>query len=233
MSESAVDKAPSPGTLAGLVPELYFDLISRVPAGVILLAFLATDPDLVTPPIALRDLNFAKIVVFAFLGYAAGLVLNGIGGIALVWTRRWMWRTTLRRDPCARSDIEWFARRQNPDVASSARWTMRETDAYARHLHDYLRVCHRDFRALLPKLAAETALCANLMVAFLGVALVSEEPRRAFALAATLLCLVALLFREWSSTQRHCSFLALARQLTPKTAGESTARTEPAAHRAR
>lgn len=231
MSESALDEAPGHGSLGHLVPELFFDLISRIPAGVVFLAFLATDPDLVDPPVQLTDINFAMIVAFAFIGYATGLVLNGLGGIVALWLRRWMWWSIARSEAAVHIDLEWFANAQDPHAGCVEQWKLREIDMHARHLHDYLRVCHRDFRGLLPKLAAETALCANLLVAFVGVALMSDDVRRAFAMVAAVLCLIALIFREWSTTQRHCSCLALAHQLT-KTAGESTPRTAIAAPRA-
>lgn len=238
MSESAFDEAPSRDTLVSLVPELFFDLISRIPAGVIFLAFLATDPRLMARPMALTDINFATIVGFAFVGYAAGLVLNGLGGMVALVARRAAWVWVLSREPRLCEDMVWFADSQGlgPSCLRHDRVRRhREVDVIARHVHDYLRVCHRDFRALLPKLVAETALCANLLVAFLAIASFSHDVRREFALWAALLYAIALLFREWATTQRHCSFLALvrSRQIIPRTAGESTPDTATAALHAR
>lgn len=151
---------------ASLVPEVYFDLIARVPAGAtIILAFVSFfEPKGLPTLLTSRTLGPVLVLILIFFpaSYLIGLMLTLPSGLIAYGSRWLVWRIFIKK-------LDWY-----PDldqlVASFGflrpkQVTSSELVRIELETHDFLRSKNEDARSLFPKMRAEAELCSNLSAA--------------------------------------------------------------------
>jgi hypothetical protein len=166
-------------TWASLIPEVYVDVISRIPPGTLFVLGLlyAVRPTLwrdlapwqttsgasVQPPYALL------FILLIGGGYSAGIMLTGFGSVlSRFYSHRqfkavatafgkellgWTWKLAYSLPP--------------PDCWSSV--TREQSEVLYRRQHDHLKARSPHAAALLPKMDAEAKLCRNTAAACLSL----------------------------------------------------------------
>ena len=164
-----------------VVPEIYYDMISRVPVGIMtVLGTVWLSPPL-RPTLdfeGLKDLGWAPTTVLVGLllltAYTVGLLLTQGGH----WVY-WMYHGALWREEIARhSDqyvplIRMLNKKLDLHLSTNAdtEWDVAALsgNAFSRldhAIHDYLKRADPHSRVILPKLRAEGALCNNLVAGY-------------------------------------------------------------------
>jgi hypothetical protein len=170
--------------IAGLVPQVFYDLIGRfVPGGVVLavaaLLFIDLSVGAALPSLAERMTATSLILLAAGLAYALASVLGAIG-FALV---NWEWTTK----PVERISVDIPA---NPGAR-------RLTRGQVAFLYDALRFHHPATGALLVKLRAEQHMSLVFMVGALILLLMCglvDRPRSSPVSTVVAVPMLALLF---------------------------------------
>jgi hypothetical protein len=175
--------------ILSVIPEVYYDLIGRVPAGIMTvlggLWIVSSSHPLGDRGLAsLESLDWAPAMVLLALltmsGYTVGLVLN-VGGWAVYRTYRR--RLFMRVMKAHRAHFAPLVRRANQQLAlhlveDDSRWSDSDvtTLSYAqldwldRSINDHLKRADRHARVILPKLGAEAMLCNNLVAGIVVLA---------------------------------------------------------------
>jgi hypothetical protein len=161
-------------TLSSMIPEVYFDLISRVPPGVLLVLGIAYSirPTLlqdIAPQQTTSGIHEPPYIVLLLLllgaGYAVGIMLTAFGSIFLKMygsmqfikiansfsteLRDWIWQLTFTEQP----PTSWDSLNKEQCI-----------NLY-RRLHDHIKSKNRDAARILPKMSAEARLCENTAAA--------------------------------------------------------------------
>jgi hypothetical protein len=172
----------SSGGLAATVPELYYDLIGRVPPGLVFLGILLTS----YYPLQVKDITAGALIALLFLGYTTGILVSGIG----TWLATGLWHLSWRR-----------AVKRNPMLRDQ--WN--RYDGNLQRLFEHL--CERN-RNVLNKLTAEVMLCANLVVVFVLLTLAPglRASRQQMIMGAAV-SFVALCTRQYNATRRQTTLL--------------------------
>lgn len=227
------------GKWASLVPEIYYDLIARVPPGSLVVAtlFVWLHPDPNSALNSLRDLGWAATTVLSvvFLGaaYACGELVGPWGD----WVSSFYRFRIFREVSSGQLHLmSYFHDRFGGDIPDQAEAIGKLSDSEVQRIyqqmHDYLKTTNEQARVLLPKSQAEAALCANLVgfvilfLLFFGAWLVSHwifegsTPRVSWKLVALLIFCAGVAvragwFRSRQLIRRQFSFLALAREQDP------------------
>jgi hypothetical protein len=152
--------------MAALVPDVYFDLISRIPPGALVLGMLIsqTAPNTMTAPLvemAKASWAHAIAVLFLALGasYVAGLMLSRIG---LVFGARFFNAFVRSVNEADQSLLSKFSEDIGLGPVDGKKITF--WAAY-KTLMEYLRVKEPAGQAIRTKMLAESALCVNLLAA--------------------------------------------------------------------
>jgi hypothetical protein len=170
---------PAAKDIAAVIPEVYFDLISRVPAGAFVLLLLGTDSKF---PWQLDFKNFGASALLLFLGgaYGLGLVIAGLAVAPRIWYRHLAWRRRLASaqiGEATRNRLQrYLTLRGNSEAAThivtlttvgwTAIWRIDEIVSEARRLlHDDMKACSADGKTILPKMSAEAAFFSNIQFA--------------------------------------------------------------------
>jgi len=208
------------GTWNQLVPELYYDLIGRIPAGVIfwLLVGAWLAPTFTTVPLSIEHFPFGvAFVILLLLSYVIGIVIVPIRLLVHNCYRRWAWKKL-----CAgyAAELSCLTDRFRSDVRVSdappdfVNMSMSETDAFQAFLHEDLKHNNAQARVLLPKMSAEVRLCDNLFTVGVGVGLAHllttwtwAQPIWVWcALAIGILALAAAPYRYLRLLQRRIAY---------------------------
>jgi hypothetical protein len=164
--------------VASLVPEAYYDLIARVPAGTLLVLFAAA--------CLLRGFGWSLPQASAWLSassvpvlIAAGAVI-GIGGLTGIlispiasicrrfyWKKAWVTVLGMRAFYDAEKKILNRAHLELPKDKSLSTFESSDFEGIDRWIYDYIQDNSPLARALLPKMRAEADLCSYLSAAFL------------------------------------------------------------------
>jgi hypothetical protein len=168
--------------LAATVPEVYYDLIARVPPGVVLLGILAAAHH----PLQPKEITAGVVAAFLLFGYTAGIVLSGAG----IWLAVGVWHLSW-----------WWAARKNTVLKEQRKKYENDLPRLFEHL------CERN-RNVLNKLTAEVMLCANLVVAFVLLAL-APGPRvsRQQMIIGAVVSFIALCTRQYNATKRQTTLV--------------------------
>jgi hypothetical protein len=181
-------KSPSDGSedskagVMSLIPEVYYDLIARVPAGVVL-AIAAAQSILSSLGRSLDASAWltANGILFlttaaAFLGLAGiiGILISPIGDRmrSLYWRRSWT--AVVVRGPfkAAGSTLRAAGCRLLPRNADWSKLTDSDLHGLDRWVGDYLRIRTSYARGLLGKMRAEADMCCYLAASFFLLPLV-------------------------------------------------------------
>lgn len=150
---------------AALIPEFYYDLISRIPAGVILLSVVGLST-LTQEEINklkawlfgghLNDFPFILIfIVLLCAGYIISIPLTMFGAIVRASYSRVVWNSITTTYSVELHELE----KRYRSKADESR--------FFRLIHDELKQNNLQARVLLPKMSAEVSLCDNMTAAFL------------------------------------------------------------------
>ncbi len=221
--------------LAALVPEVYYDLIARIPAGTFLVAALLVlyRPSLRTIFISGNVRTGPALILLLFLvvaGYSVGLLLSCIGELVIrvYWDRVWRMVTDRYLDLVPKAvaklgmryeAVSWEEIRALPTRGERRRASQEAHQQYRRmyrQLHDFLKDADPQAKVVLPKMQAEAALTSNLVAGllFLVPALAFHlqtwrSPALIWDLIALLLSILSSAFRSFRLFDRHFSYLAL------------------------
>ena len=211
-----------PGQASGwtsFIPEFFFDVISRIPPGMFLAAFLVLrwspflrNADLPLP--AFEPGDFPYTVVFLVLiafGHSLGIFITPLGDIV---RRSYLKRTWLSlRSGREALYLDVYRRWGNgADSGDSPVWQMLPTPVYARiyrYMHDWTKAAHPKADLLLAKMSAESAVCENSVGALLLAILVelSVQPWQHWP-ATVLPFSIATTYLYYAAQWRFKRFLA-------------------------
>ncbi len=182
------DDITAPGSkLTQIVPEVYFDLISRVPAGALLIiifmwfwgyflpkeAFdLRTIQGLTAAPITLL------IVLLIGLGYVVGIMITPLGYEIYRLFVREIWKKSVQEDSSKTAigglitKLGLRLTKGDNKQINLARFSKKELIDLENTIHNYLKKTDEQAKVILPKMRAEAALCNHITVIMLIVAVV-------------------------------------------------------------
>jgi hypothetical protein len=162
---------------ANAVPEMYFDLIGRVPPGlflsiVLLVVFIPNIRD------TARGISKAEwgpslisIILLAFAAYSIGLLISPTG----IWINRKRWRIAweaINKDNNQFNLLQRVYADLQLGFPLATKWedlSLEQRDFIYRHLHELLKINVPEAKLLLPRLAAELGFALNSIVAlFIG-----------------------------------------------------------------
>jgi hypothetical protein len=166
---------------AAMIPEVYYDLIARLPAG----SFLAVCLYLVLTgknlgSIHVADLQWADsillVLLLLFAGYSLGLLIGPLGNCVYEWWFPGFWRRSMHSHKHVLSNEKIKKQldclKNLPEEALSAdkldpkpKQCRKKYGQMYRQMNDYLKVKCHPAGAILPKMQAEADLCSNFAVA--------------------------------------------------------------------
>lgn len=170
--------------VASLIPEVYYDLIARVPAGTLLVlftleSFLKSQRLTVPQASTWLSANSVPILVLAVgvmgAGGLTGLVISPLADLcrSLYWKRAWL--AVTEKGPYKKID-EKLKNLGQFGFPSRSTWPSLSTADFHgldRWMYDYIQENSERARTLLPKLRAEADFCSYLAAAFLLFPIVS------------------------------------------------------------
>lgn len=220
-------------TWPALIPEFYYDLISRIPPGTLLLLLLLYELlgvkgrqvslDLIKRG-ELEGIPFAGLFILLISGgYALGILISALGYVIRRLYLPLVWRELVGRYPalfysiCNAYEVSISESESAVDPKCFSRLKSRDFLKVYRLMHDHLKSLDPQPRVLLPKMSAEAALCENLVaVALVWLLLLvitsspTLSPEVAVAcLVSAALSLLAGFHRYRQSIARHLSFFRL------------------------
>jgi hypothetical protein len=162
---------------ASLIPEVYYDLIARVPAGTLLvlvaLNYFLRSRGLAFPQISTWvSANSVSVLVAAVgmmgAGGLTGILISPVADLCrrLYWKRGWI--SVTERGPYR--EIDQKLKDLGVSFSNRSTWvSMSSTDFHSldRWMYDYIQEHSERARALLPKLRAEADFCSYMAAAFL------------------------------------------------------------------
>lgn len=184
MEQDDIPDGSKPPTWVSLIPEVYFDVISRIPPGVLLVIGLiyAVRPTLwhdLTPgqTTSGNPLQPPYTLLFIFLigaGYAAGIMLSVCGALlSRLYFRRHFVAAANAFSKEVR-DWTWKLTSEAPEAPDWLKLSKEELQEKCgvlyRRQHDHLKAGSRQAMALLPKMDAEAKLCGNTSAACFSLA---------------------------------------------------------------
>jgi hypothetical protein len=210
----------SPAKVAALIPEVYYDLIARVPAGTFfLVALLVLYRPTVYKSFAGARIETGAVLLLMFIvaiaGYSAGLLLSALGNLIswLFWDRTFSDANEKYENIVVRIEARLGI---DPLQARSSRKKVRNhNDCIYRRLHEYLKEVDVQAKVVLPKMQAEAALCCNFAAGVLIVFVASVIELKHVSSLGLLWTAVALAlsvtgarFRSRRVIERHFSYFA-------------------------
>lgn len=164
-----------------MVPEVYYDLISRVPGGTLLLLWLLQRAGISIDVTQMKDMDWGPSVISLVLllggGYVVGMLLTPLGECAFESYRKALWK---RRLAGHLGLVTKFNDQQGLGLPKEGNGTVdlkkstgQELYRLDRHIHDYLKREDEHARVILPKMRAEAGLCNNLTAAWVVFAVCS------------------------------------------------------------
>jgi hypothetical protein len=234
---------------ANLVPEVYYDLIARVPPGTFVILALAklyhtSFQDVFAQP------NTGAAVLFTILllgsGYSVGVLLGPLGEFIvhrLGWLALWKSvsnnyaKITGQAKARFYADYAPFPSTPVPiwkliQRSRARRLSTEQCQRMYRHIHEYLKGVDAQARVVLPKMQAEAGLCSNLAAGLIIVACaVAIRHWPDLRNPALIWCLLSLCLAAWAARfrtrrlmERHFSYFAAnLKTMTPTTAVQQKA----------
>jgi hypothetical protein len=159
-----MDKEYNENTIWNLIPEFFYDIISRIPPG-ILMIFLSYE-FIFTKSVNDKMINFgfSELFLLILFGYALGLILSTLGEQIGKLYYKYVWRNCYELDNGILK--KFFKKHQvkNIDVANYKELKTKDWLQIHRHMHDYAKNYNKQAGKLLPKLHAESLIANNLAV---------------------------------------------------------------------
>lgn len=149
------------------IPEFYYDLIARIPAGALLLAGTAVGyfrEDTWAMFLALGAswaASTAAVGVLTMFSYVAGILLSGIGDL-LAFVTRWITWHRLQSNPTVEAFYDYAERIELLKQGQRTHFSRHVLPTF-RRLHDELKRTNAEASVILPKMSAEAALCHNVL----------------------------------------------------------------------
>jgi len=174
-----LDDKPDLSQWPSVIPEIYYDLIARVPAGTLLFLVIASGGQpslgkLISATSVGSAAVFLTLVLLA--GYSSGILITRLGSLFHRTYRYRIWRRVLGGERGYAGLITTF-NNQFPTLnlptddggrVAVAMLQAEDVDRLDRVMHDYLKAKDPQAKVLLPKMRAEAALCDHLFVALIG-----------------------------------------------------------------
>jgi hypothetical protein len=157
----------------GIIPEFYYDLISRIPPGMFLTIAILSERfsrtgDKFSDYKAISS-GIAALITILLIGssYALGTFISAPAKfVAMLYTSR-TWRRTIDAEQQLFSKLKSQKPFESFDFSSPSKIKEQEARRLYRTVHDYLKLKDTQAKVVLPKLTAESSLCNNSAIAFL------------------------------------------------------------------
>ena len=211
------------GAWGQLVPELYYDLIARLPAGIVfwllVIALLFSTHPSLTPSVSadtLQAIPFGSLLVLLLVvAYVTGMIIVPMSVVvrriygSFVWRRLYVMHPARVRVLFERLAPDNFETRVPLEKVQRAHF-----DALHQLLYERVKLDHALAKILLPKMSAEVRLCENVvvvtMLVLVGHPLVTGsfgEPSWVYGLlVVALLALIAGAYRYLILLQRLVAY---------------------------
>lgn len=162
-----------------IIPEIYYDVISRVPAGTILvLAILWTGgcflPGGFLEPQRAQNIQWVLLIILLTAGYPVGMLLTPVGHAVYSLYRNALWNNFTKENQETMEEAKEFylkdgtVREQKGEGQASKeqeRKKKRATELLDQRMQEFLTAQDPRATFILPKMRAEAALCNNLAAA--------------------------------------------------------------------
>lgn len=196
-------------SLGNVVPEVYFDLIARVPPGAFVVVCLwALYRWKTGSKIIFLEFNAgtATVALILLLGasYSVGLLLGPAGRLLTERFARHHWNKQCARWGISKLLVQEFLIPGSCNDETDAHITAQQNrELIYRRLQDYLKGVDPQARTLLPKINAEKSFCANAAAAIMLVSLATVGVMGKAVDGTLLLWLLAgVAFCVWGSWER-------------------------------
>lgn len=175
-----MSKEDLPTKFAQLIPEIYYDLIARIPAGIFFVLAIIGCGGLFLPGEIfdfrnLSGLDLAPTIILIILlfgaGYLVGIVTTFLGEFLLPF-RSHNWKKIC---PDHNKEVGYFFGhiKESIDLPTKegnldySQFKKSHYDKLDRRMHDFLKKIDIEGKTILPKTLAEVVLCNNLFWSFL------------------------------------------------------------------
>jgi len=211
----------------GIIPEFYFDLISRIPAGIFLFVMVLLEfkclPSLEGDWYLKIEVGFSFLILLSLLciGQCLGIFLSVVGKhIARIFFTSNVWKKYAENDKELIFNFIDYQKIKSIDKEKFSEWKDNEYQKIYRESHDLIKDKNEKAMLLLPKLSAESSLCNNIS-ASIFLSLIIHFIHRALYSSMNYLSwnyyvwvVVVFLFVVWIAKERydrliksHISFL--------------------------
>jgi hypothetical protein len=156
-----------------IVPEFYYDLISRIPPGMFLILgvifeILETHNKTISD---YKDFNTAFVILFTILlltaAYSVGLFINiPTKYLAMIYTAK-AWRRVINDEKSLFKELKEQDIFKDFNFISPSTIKEHEARRLFRRVHDLLKLKDNQAKVILPKLTAESSLCSNTAFALI------------------------------------------------------------------
>lgn len=225
---------------ASLIPEIYYDLIARIPAGTLLVLGILSYQRLLTSgaPFDLQKLRYSSgafilvlLVLLLGTGYVASMLLTPLCSFLYGRYRPLLWKRY--REEYEKEIVEFMQVVQLKfQSVQPSKLDLRQIEEFEQQMHDFLMAKSDHARVILPKMRAEASLCNNLtLVLSLFLLLALHYPivglisgqgfltEQIFQVVVVILLGLLSSFAGWHRTdrlnRRQFSFWRLVRQSSP------------------
>jgi hypothetical protein len=218
---------------ASLVPEIFYDVIARIPPGTLLaLAVISLlKVDLFSsnggyPLSGPNSINVATATILGILllmaGYVIGLLLTQIGaGIHHIYIV-WFWRSWCNPDDY-KAYVAIATNYRVPGLEAEAERHIYE--CIDRELHEYVKKGNNSASTIIPKMRAEMALCLNLAAGVLIYTICytfAKSPGELWKKALLILAIFSLtisaaIFREHQLLRRTLAYVGQIKKESERT----------------
>ncbi|MBX2976281.1 MAG: hypothetical protein KF721_09110 [Ignavibacteriaceae bacterium] len=154
----------------GIIPEFFYDLISRIPPGILLFTMLLFEFNIFSLAYINESLKIevgsAFIIFFTFLtcGYVLGSLLSIVGSfITKKFYTPTLLRNVIKEDTELVKSFISLRKITNINLDNIDSFTDNEFYKIYRESHDYIKLKDERIKTLLPKLSAEASLHTNLV----------------------------------------------------------------------
>jgi hypothetical protein len=178
--DNSIDVASEGSRWASVVPETFYDLIARVPAGAFLILGGLWSFQLFSSTGAMNrieKMNWAPATILLLLmlgaSYSLAILLTNVGALVHRLLNRNLWINIVLSKEQYKSLIDYFdiqfgfgfQRDEKDKKLQIERLKPTEFAQLDRQMHDFLKSINSEAKLILPKMRAEAALCNHLAAA--------------------------------------------------------------------
>jgi hypothetical protein len=151
------------GKTWSIIPEFFFDLISRIPAGIFLI--LLTTKFVVPDQANFSDIDLSKLFLLILFGYSVGIMLSAPAKLLAKFYFKSVWKKYLEREKATLTKFLVVHPLENINSDSLTNLDNKQIQFIYRETHDYTKNNNEQAKVMLPKLSAESSVANNFAAA--------------------------------------------------------------------